>query len=159
MLQWVQRSYGSLWSRHLHPSLLCYTHWWTTHTDTPTDTMGCLPTSPITGLFIRVSYRQYWQPADTQSLQHKQMEQQRRAREGGMEGKRPVIAVFCWGVLSANQEWVKAATAATSSAPTHPHTSSSHTHNDLWHSFYIPGHPWDSWPILITIMGKCHIEA
>lgn len=31
-----------------------------THTtDALRDTMGCLPTSPITGLFIRVFYRQY----------------------------------------------------------------------------------------------------
>lgn len=85
-LQWGQWSSGSQRSRHLHlhlhlPLLCSATHTDGPHTrthartDALTDTKGCLPTRPITGLFIRVSYRQYWQPADTQSLQHKQMEQ------------------------------------------------------------------------------------
>lgn len=41
------------------PSAVLHTLTGYTHTDALTDTMGCLPTSPITGLFIRVSYRQY----------------------------------------------------------------------------------------------------
>lgn len=63
-----QWSCGRQRSTYLLLPLLCsVTHTGlTTHTQTDalTDTIGCLPTSPITGLFIRDSYRQYWQPAD-----------------------------------------------------------------------------------------------
>lgn len=106
-------------NRHLHLPLLCSvthtdgpcTH---THTDALTDTMGCLPTSPITGLFIRVSYRRYWQPADTQSLQHKQMEHYRR--EGGA----------FWLRSPLRKTWRKKRKSAASSTYT-----SSHTHQRI----------------------------
>lgn len=93
---WGRDTYTSL--RLTVPPLMVCTH---THirtlsrTHPLTDTMVCFPTSPITGLFIRVSYRQYWQPADTQSLWHTNTRSNtERQRNGGEERKISIIDPF-----------------------------------------------------------------